>query len=488
MEDKILEAREEFKSILEFVTNRAGDLEIHEVEHGIFRYLLRLGRLLLEVFIASVGTGKEADCLVSNSGEKFQYLRVVLRQYLSIFGKISIPRAYYYKEGKGGLCPLDARLNLPERNYSYLLQEWMTDTGVKQTYESASAWLRKFLGLNVPHIGIERVTEDLAPTVDEFNESLENPSPEEEGSILVTAIDCKGIPMCVKDRNPDQPKTPDKPGKKRMACVCASYTLEPFYRAAEHIAASLFREEGEKPSGKRPKRCRPLNKRICASVKQGKNAVFRIAQAWGKARLTEKIREKVILIDGEISLWKLAAWYFKGWTEIIDLMHVIGKLWIAAHQHYKTKSPEAKEYVKERTLLLLKGRLDLVIEDLEISLVDGTLSPKRAETVKKKVLGYLRKNAHRMKYDQYLERGLPITTAIIESGCKNLINDRMERSGMIWSLDGAEAMLKARSMLLQGDWDEFWEHRIRKEKERRYQQCKFIQQDDPEPGGLAEAA
>jgi hypothetical protein len=223
-------------------------------------------------------------------------------------------------------------------------------------------------------------------------------------------------------------------------------------------------------------------------VRQGRNAVFRIAAAWGKARLTEKIREKVILIDGEISLWKLATWYFKGWTEIIDLMHVIKKLWIAAHQHYKPKSPEAKEFVKERTLYLLQGRLDLVIEDLEISLVDGTLSRKKAETVKKQVLGYLRKNAHRMKYDEYLERGLPITTAIIESGCKNLINDRMERSGMIWCLTGAEAMLKARSMFLQGNWNEFWEYRIRKEKQRRYQQCKYIQEDDPAAARLAEAA
>ena len=90
MEDKIFQAREEFNSILEFVTNRAGDLEIHRVEESMFRYLLRLGRLLLEAFISSVGTGRDSDRVVSEKGEEFRYLRDDTRHYFSIFGKVLI--------------------------------------------------------------------------------------------------------------------------------------------------------------------------------------------------------------------------------------------------------------------------------------------------------------------------------------------------------------------------------------------------------------
>jgi hypothetical protein len=488
MEDKILQAREEFNSIVEFVTSKAGDLEIHEVEEGIFRYLLRLGKILLEVFIRSVGTGKEADRLLSDNGEEFHYLRDVTRQYISIFGKVLIRRAYYFKEGTGGKYPLDGKLNLPEQSYSYLLQKWMAATCVRQTYESAVQWIEDFLGLEIPHRGLQRVVGNLRGMVNEFNETLETPPLQEEGTILVQAFDCKGIPMCVKDRNPDAVKTSEKEGKKKMACVGASYSLIPFYRTAEHSVASLFRKDKAEPREKRPVRCKPLHKRIVASLKEGKAGVFRKAEALAKSRITERIVERVILIDGEISLWKLAGQHFPGWIQVIDLIHVMEKLWIAAHQYYKKKSPEAEDYVKERVLLLLQGHLDWVLEDWEVSLEDGTLSPQRRHIVKTKVLGYLRKNAHRMRYDEYLKRGLPITTAIIESGCKNLINDRMERSGMIWSMDGAEAILKARSMLLQDTWNEFWEYRIQKEKEKRYQDYTYLPVNDPPERHLAEAA
>jgi hypothetical protein len=488
MEDKILQAREEFNDILEFVSSRAGGLEIHEVEQSVFMYLLRLGKLLLETFVASVGTGRAGDRVMSGKGEEFRYLREDPRQYFSIFGKISICRAYYFKEGSGGIYPLDRQLNLPEQSYSYLLQKWMSATGVRQTYESAVEWIEELLGLKIPHRGLQRVTSAMSGTVDEFNHGLEAPSSEEEGSILVQAFDCKGIPMCTKHRNPDAPQAPDKPGKKKMACVTASYSLNPFYRTAEQIVESLFREDKAHSPKNRPARCRPLHKRIVASLKEGRAAVFEQAQVLAKARMSNKILERVILIDGEISLWKLAELHFPGWTQIIDLIHVMEKLWIAAHQHYSKNSPEAKDYVKERVLLLLQGRLQCVLEDLETALEDGSLSRNRAHILKTKVLGYLRKNAHRMRYDEYLARGLPITTAIIESGCKNLINDRMERSGMIWSMDGAEAMLKARSMLLQGTWNGFWDYRIEKEKERRYPKCIGPPQYDPGIHHLKKAA
>jgi hypothetical protein len=488
MEDKILQAREEFNSLLEFVSERARDFEIHEVEESVFRYLLRLGKILLEVFVLSVGTGNQGQTLVSQDGEELRYLRDVPRQYMSIFGKILILRAYYSNKGGGGTCPLDAKLNLPQQCYSYLLQKWMAATGVRQTYQAAVQWVEDFLGLHIPHRGLEREIGHLRAMVNEFNETLETPPPAEEGTILVQAVDGKGIPMCAKHRNPDAVKTINKQGKKKMACVAATYSLFPFYRDAEHVVASLFRKDTSAPQTKGPPRCKPLHKRIVASLQEGKAAVFRQAESLAKARISEKTREKVILIDGEIALWKLAGRHFADWTEIIDLIHVMEKLWIAAHQYHKKKSSQAEEYVKERVLLLLQGRLDWVLEDLEISTEDGTLSRKKASVIETKVLGYLRKNAERMKYDQYLKRGLPITTAIIESGCKNLINDRMERSGMIWSSDGAEAMLKARSMLLQDTWNEFWEYRIRKEKEKRYQYCAYTVKDDSSAMRLAMVA
>jgi len=49
-----------------------------------------------------------------------------------------------------------------------------------------------------------------------------------------------------------------------------------------------------------------------------------------------------------------------------------------------------------------------------------------------------------MRYDEYLRRGYPIASGVIEGACRHLVKDRMERSGMRWTLEGARSMLHAR--------------------------------------------
>ena len=73
-----------------------------------------------------------------------------------------------------------------------------------------------------------------------------------------------------------------------------------------------------------------------------------------------------------------------------------------------------------------------------------------------------------MAYDQYLAKGLPIASGIIESTCNSLINIRMEGAGMYWSVDGAEAILKLRGVYLDDLWNEFWVFRTERERKRLY--------------------
>ena len=49
-----------------------------------------------------------------------------------------------------------------------------------------------------------------------------------------------------------------------------------------------------------------------------------------------------------------------------------------------------------------------------------------------------------------------------------MVKDRMERSGMRWAIDGAQAMLGLRSIHLSGLWDEFMQFRIQRECQRLY--------------------
>ena len=76
-----------------------------------------------------------------------------------------------------------------------------------------------------------------------------------------------------------------------------------------------------------------------------------------------------------------------------------------------------------------------------------------------------------MKYDEYLEKGYPIASGVIEGGCRHLVKDRMERTGMRWHIEGAQAMLNTRSAYINGEWDEAFEYYIQQQQTRLYGQA-----------------
>ena len=466
MEEKIQQARHEFNTILNFVNEKALGQEIHDVERSLYRMLLQLGRILLELFVVSVGTGKQGQTLECGDGARYRYAGTRERKYLSIFGQFPIVRAYYMTKGGSGLFPLDFQLNLPHRKYSYILQDWMSCEAVTKSFESVSGWAKDRLDLDLAHRPVQPVVRDCMEGVGQFMESLAAPPGEEEGSIVVHSVDCKGIPMRREDRSPNARKTKDKPGVKRMACLARAYTIDPHERSAESIVESFFKR-GALAKSKESRRPKPCHRRSVVSLKEKKVDVFNRSEPKVKSRIGDFTEDRVVLMDGERALWILSEERFPDWTEILDFCHVMEKLWIAADLHF-TKRSDREEYVRERALMLLQGEVDEVIEDLRIALDDGSLSSGKAHALKSQVLGYFEKNRHRMAYDEYLTHGLPIATGVIESTCKTLINRRMEGSGMLWSLNGAEAILKLRAVFLDELWDDFWAFRSKSENNRLY--------------------
>jgi len=490
MEKTVMQAHEQFNDLLEYATIGSAGSEIHDAEFGIFRRLLGLGRTLLEVFVASSGRCDLGPTVQDQDGRAYEYRRSSSRQYLSIFGQISIRRAHYLREGMKGIFPLDARLNLPKGKYSYLLQDWLTDHAVQTTFGHSVRWMKKILGLEIPHRAVQRINLDSTETVSEFIDSLESPAVEEEGSILVHSADCKGIRMCKKHRNPDVPRTPEKPGKKRMACVTRGYSTDPYERSPQEIMDSFLESPENRTSGKDKQRKdrKPRHRRTIASLKETKSDLFSKSDRAVKPRMHEGTQDRAALMDGEKALWNLSAKHFPGWTEILDFTHVVERLRLTAELLCKPGSPEAKEYVRETGVALLEGHLDWVIEDFTTAMEDGSLSSGKAHTLQHKVIGYFKNNSHRMAYDQYLARGLPIATGIIESTCGNLVKDRMEGAGMSWSIDGAEAMIRLRGVFIDELWEDFWDFRTDREKKRLYAQYTNTMLNRPKQAEMREAA
>ncbi len=78
-----------------------------------------------------------------------------------------------------------------------------------------------------------------------------------------------------------------------------------------------------------------------------------------------------------------------------------------------------------------------------------------------------------MRYDFYLQNGYPIASGSVEGACKNLVKDRMERSGMRWTPPMAEAVLQLRAVYLSEHFDEYWPYHIEEDQKRLYGSTKW---------------
>jgi len=102
------------------------------------------------------------------------------------------------------------------------------------------------------------------------------------------------------------------------------------------------------------------------------------------------------------------------------------------------------------------GQTDAVITALEAEANDPTRTATPRQAVRR-TLGSYQRNRPYMRYDEYLARGWPIGTGVIEGACRHLVKDRMEQSGMRWTKAGAQTVLDLRAVHLNGQWDHYWQ-------------------------------
>ncbi len=476
-EQAALKARDQFDALQDFVQQAAQDSQrIDTVERELFRRLLGLGHSLLSAFVAAQGDGDLGPEVEVSQGQTARRLPERHdRRYVSVFGELILARAVYgSREGQRiERVPLDERLGLPEGDFSHVLEDWSQRLCLKGSFAEAGHSLEMLLGLHLGTRALEGMNRAVAGYAPAFQASLEVPPPEEEGPLLVVTADGKGVPM----RRPPQdgPKPHhrrtkgEKANKKQMACVGAVYSIEPFVRRAEEIIDEVLRDERarQRPGPQHKHVWAEMTREIDGIEVPAKESLFCQLYAELTARNLGHDRPVVCLLDGERALWDAQAVYFPEAVGILDLFHVLERLWAVAHCFHAEGSDEAKRFVEERLRDLLQGRVSYVIAGLRRRLTRGKLSGPKREVVKSAV-EYLANNRAHMRYDEYLRAGYPIGSGVAEGACRHLVKDRMEQTGMRWTVEGAQAMLHARALYLNGQWEQYLAFRVEQEQARLY--------------------
>jgi len=448
-------------------SSSALQLPLDQIESQQLAKGRELQRLLLQAHLQHRGIGDVGSALKLQKpeGEVFcSHRHLSTRSITTVFGTVELTRMGYSRPGTPSIFPLDKTLALPSRSFSYELQRRLVKAAVQNPFLESVQTIGELTGVSVSKRSLEEILPDAAQDFDAFYQQRSVASA--CGSILVAAVDGKGIPMVKPDRA--QPKARltkgQKANKKRMATVATVFTRVPCVRTPQQIIDGLF-PSSPKPSDASPPP-RPENKRVWASLRKGKTAVILEVAEEMDRRDPLRTLTRLALTDGERALQirvndKLDV------TLILDLIHVLEKLWKAAYVFHPEGSLEADLWVIDRALKILYGEVGQVVKGIRQSITKRGLSGPRRKTLNG-IANYLYRNRTHMRYDEYLANGWPIASGPVEGACKNLIKDRMERSGMRWTEKMAEAIVQLRAIYLSGDFDRYWQFHIQQDQTRLY--------------------
>jgi hypothetical protein len=432
-------------------------------------------RTMLEEHIRLRGTGDIGPLVRGKDDIARTHRRERVITMKTIFGEITIDRTVYGARGHESLVPKDAVLNLPRNLYSHRLEQRLAYEIARGSFEEAMESVKAQTGVEIPKRQAEEIARRAALDFEPFYEERSTSAlrrAARQNELLVLTTDGKGVVMRKEDLREATKKRAEKEKKlrtrlskgekknaKRMAQVASVYSIERHERTAEEIVNG---EKSETP----PK---PEAKRVWASLEQDQDDI--IGAMFDEARLRDprSKRDWVVLIDGQPAQLGLIEAELKRRdltaTIVLDVIHVIEYLWKASRDFYPESSPEGEEWVSRYLLMVLEGKAKLVAAAMRRS---ATRQEKGAREGIETCAGYLHNNAEYLRYDEYLAAGLPIGTGVIEGACRHLVKDRMDITGARWSLGGAEAVLRLRSLHASGDYTEYWAYHEAAEYERNH--------------------
>ena len=464
----VQEIRAEFEKILDFVTGvEAQAATADHIERGLFRRLLDLGAKLMLLFFVIRAQNCPREPL-QKDGQELPYYGERKRTYFSIFGKIPFWRPYFYQSGVGE-APLDAELSLGSDRYSDLLREMTEYLAVHVAYGKDTDLLERFFDVQLSTRVLQQIIEADAEDVEAFYAQQPSPSPTEEAEVLVIQADGKGVPMVLE--TPAEPKVRlskgEKRGSKKEAIVTTGYTIAGAPRTPEEVVASLFYPEQQSSTPKDAStHPQPQNKQIWATL-DGKDAALDRLEQRVTPRRGRHIRHQVALCDGCEALQSRIEARFPDFNLVLDFIHPNEYVWDVANSVLGETNQQRTEWVAQKTLQMLSGKTEQLITEFRQLAQDTHCSAAQREKLVK-AANYFERNLPYMDYPTYLEKGWPIASGVIEGACRHFVKDRFELSGMRWTQEGAENLMRLRAVAENGDWDIYHDFRKRQRHARLY--------------------
>lgn len=422
---------------------KRGSLDLEAVEQATRDALHQAGAALLETLLNDEEVSESRQPCAC--GGQARYAGKRSKKIVTMLGEVVVERSYYHCKRCGeGVAPRDQRLDVEATQYSPGVRRMTALVGGETSFDRGRVLLDELAGVALTAKAVEREAEAIGEDIaareqDEIGRAVPLELPTicgAETPILYIEMDGTGVPTVAAE-------TAGRKGKRgaqartrevKLGCVFTQTTCDEQGRPIRDEDSTSYSGAIEDAAS--------FGRRIYSEA---------CRRGWSQAR------KKVILGDGAVWIWNLTHEYFPGAIEIVDLYHAREHLWELASklsvQDQKRRRGWARRLVKK----LNAGRIEQLVAALRETATED------AELAHQLALGadYFQRNAERMRYREFRRQGLFVGSGVIEAGCRTVIASRLKRSGMFWSVRGANAITALRCSRLSNRFDDYWENRAR---------------------------
>jgi hypothetical protein len=365
------------------------------------------------------------------------------KTFESVLGPLRLERAYYHcARCQSGFYPRDRHLRLEMFSLTPGVLRMTGSAAALVSFEESSTLLHELAGIEVSISQVERAAETLGAEIG----ADERRCVEKTGPVAPTVylgMDGTGVPVRKSEVAGRSGKQPDGSAKTREAKVVTMWTAESRDEEGKPVrdpgsvtySAAI---ESAATSDTSPDRSDFAERVLREATRRGFNEAPRCA----------------VLGDGSAWIWNTARELFPQATQILDRYHAKEALHRTAQSIFGPTG-EGTQWAAARCAELDEGKLRTIVHQLR------THADSSIEAIKCAM--YIVRNRARMRYPKFRTLGFCTSTGVLEAGCKVVIGTRLKRSGMHWTVSGANAIIALRCSKLSGRFEDFWERRSEKQ-------------------------
>jgi Uncharacterised protein family (UPF0236) len=378
-------------------------------------------------------------------GGQARYKGMRSKLLLTVLGHVKMRRAYYWCcRCQQGQFSTDAALDVENTELSPGVRRMLTLVGSEcSSFQRGREQMKQLAGLAVTTKAVERTTESIGADIarreqDAIQQALQRELPIAVGQaipVLYVQMDGTGVPMVSKELEGRMGKGSNGRAHTRevkLGCV--------FTQTKRDAQGWPVRDEDSTTYTGAIETAEEFSRRLYAEAQR---------RGWDRAQ------KKVVMGDGAEWIWNRTQEIFPGAIEIVDLYHARQHLWDLSSKLHPSDVAAKRRWVMSHQHLLDDGKIEPLVNHLRAQGVDRL---DLAEEIEKEA-NYFERNAARMHYPKFRQQGLFVGSGVIEAGCKTLIGSRLKRSGMFWTVRGANAVIAVRCCRHSREFDDYWESR-----------------------------